>query len=71
MTHAAPVSLTPGDELLPWASTDRQQRRPRQRDTPQVSGMETLLCCCPPPWRGGAGAGEDASAAGNMPQSLT
>lgn len=58
MTHAAPVSLAPGDALLPWASTDRHQRRPRQRDSPQVSGMETLLSCSPPAlvgWRWGWG----------------
>lgn len=50
MTHVAPVPLAQGDAFLPWASTDRQQRRPRQRDGPQVSGMKTLLCCGPRPW---------------------
>lgn len=41
MTHTTPVPLAPGDAFLPRASTDRQHRRPRHRDVPQVSGTKT------------------------------
>lgn len=74
MTHAAPVSLAPGDALLLWASTDRHQRRPRQRDSPQVSGMKTLRSCSPPAlvgwrwgWGGCVGRREHAAAPDPLP----